>query len=204
MNLTLATSLFALTTAAGSFAVVGLQDKPARDTMPKQGGDIAQKMKELGTPGADHRVLEGRVGSWDVDVKMFEPGSTTPMSSKGKSTVKWVMDGRFLEESVQGDWMGQPFSGTGYVGYDNLKKKYVSTWIDNMGTGIGYVEGTYDAATKTFTFAGDVPDMIQNKYSKMRMIDKTTDADHWTAQMYSTGPDGKEFQSMEIVYTRAK
>ncbi len=32
--------------------------------------------------------------------------------------------------------MGMPFEGMGIDGYDNLAKQYVSTWVDNMGTGI--------------------------------------------------------------------
>ena len=41
--------------------------------------------------------------------------------------------------------MGQPFSGVGIDGYDNLRKKYVTTWIDTMGTGIFSMEGTASA-----------------------------------------------------------
>ena len=28
------------------------------------------------------------------------------------------------------------FKGMGVEGYDNVKKKFVASWIDNMGTGI--------------------------------------------------------------------
>ena len=45
-----------------------------------------------------------------------------------------------------------PFEGMGIVGYDNLLKKFVSVWIDNMGTGLMPGTGTYDAATKTYTY----------------------------------------------------
>jgi uncharacterized protein DUF1579 len=100
--------------------------------------------------------------------------------------------------------MGQPFQGIGTMGYDNLKKKYVASWTDSMSTGIFLVEGTHDAATKTCTLAGEGPDMFSNKYSKFRMVEKTVDPDHFTVTMFSTGPDGKEFQSMEMSYTRVK
>ena len=33
------------------------------------------------------------------------------------------------------------FKGTGIEGYDNGKKKFVGTWMDNMGTGIMMSEG---------------------------------------------------------------
>jgi hypothetical protein len=38
----------------------------------------------------------------------------------------------------------------------------------------------------------------------MRFVEKFVDADRWTVEMFMPGPDGKEFKSMEIVYTRAK
>jgi len=52
--------------------------------------------------------------------------------------------------------MGMPFEGIGINGYDNLKKKFVSTWIDNMGTMIVMSTGTFDPATKTFTYMGEM------------------------------------------------
>jgi hypothetical protein len=32
--------------------------------------------------------------------------------------------------------MGMPFQGRGYTGYDNVKKKYVGTWMDSFSTGV--------------------------------------------------------------------
>lgn len=202
MNLSLGTSLCAVLTTTLSLAILGVQDKPMRDTAPKQGGDMAQKMKEFGTPGADHKVLDNLVGKWSVDVKMYEPGSTTPMTSKGTSEIKWALDGRFIQETVQGDWMGQPFNGTALCGFDNLKKKYVCSWADNMSTGIMYREGTYDAGTKTFTFTGECPDVMAGKYSRSRSVEKMVDADHWKMETFKTGPDGKEVLAGQLDYQR--
>jgi hypothetical protein len=114
------------------------------------------------------------------------------------------MDGRLLEDHTTGTFEKMPFTGLGHVGYDNMKKKYVSTWMDNMGTAIMMSEGTYDAATKTFTYTGEMPDPMQGKYVKSRTTEKMVDKDHWVMSMYSTGADGKEVQGMEISYTRAK
>ena len=50
--------------------------------------------------------------------------------------MKMLLDGRFLQQEFTGEMMGQPFSGVGINAYDNLRKRYVTTWIDTMGTGI--------------------------------------------------------------------
>jgi hypothetical protein len=34
-----------------------------------------------------------------------------------------------------------PFEGISTLGYDNAKKTFFSTWIDNMGTGMMVMEG---------------------------------------------------------------
>ena len=47
-----------------------------------------------------------------------------------------VMDGRYLVEEYDGEMMGQPFKGMGLMAYDNSEQRFVSAWIDNMGTGI--------------------------------------------------------------------
>jgi hypothetical protein len=41
-----------------------------------------------------------------------------------------VLGGRFVEQRYAGNFMGQPFSGLGYTGYDNYRKKYIGSWMD--------------------------------------------------------------------------
>lgn len=162
------------------------------------------KMMEFATPGPAHKVLDAKIGKWTTVVKWWMAPGTEPTTDTGSCEVKWIMEGRFIEDTYTGTMMGGPFHGRGTTGFDNLKKKYVGTWIDTMGTGIMHSEGTFDAATKTFTYMGESPDAMVGKYVKTRTVEKMIDADHWTVQMYSPGPDGKEFMGMEISYKRAK
>ena len=76
------------------------------------------------------------------------------MESAGTAEMKMLLDGRFLQQEFTGDMMGQPFSGIGIDGYDNLAKKYVSTWIDTMGTRIFSMEGKASGDGKTITQKG--------------------------------------------------
>jgi Protein of unknown function (DUF1579) len=48
----------------------------------------------------------------------------------------------------------EAFSGIGIDGYDNLRKKYVTAWMDTMGTGIFMMEGTASADGKTIILKG--------------------------------------------------
>lgn len=66
--------------------------------------------------------------------------------------MKMILGGRFLQQEVNGEMMGMPMNGIGITGYDNLKKKYVGFWIDNMGTGMYTMEGEMDKEGKACTY----------------------------------------------------
>jgi hypothetical protein len=155
------------------------------------------------TPGSPHQTLNDRVGRWSLVVKQFTPGVAEPMTSNATSEVKWILDGRFLQDMTSGSAMGMTFNGIGTLGYDNMKQKYVSTWADNMGTGVMTSEGTYDAATKTWSYTTRMPDFFEGKYVDARSTERMIDRDHWVMQCFAPGPDGGEYLCMEIAYTRS-
>ena len=80
---------------------------------------------------------------------------------------------------------------------------YVSHWVDSMGTGQYLTMGTYNAATRTYTFKGEMADPSEDgrKYptrETMRIID----TNHHVMESFETR-DGKERPVMRIEYTRA-
>jgi hypothetical protein len=182
---------------------IGQETKPTPASATKD-DPAMQKMIEAGTPGPEHRVLDGMIGNWKADVKHWMTPEGEPETSTGTSTSKWILDDHYVESTFEGDMMGMPFEGRGVSGYDNLDKKYFSTWIDSMSTGHMLTKGSYDPGTKTFTYSGQCHDPMSGKLVTMRSVVKLTDADHHTMEMYAPGPDGNEFKNMEIHYTRAK
>ena len=83
-----------------------------------------------------------------------------------------------------------------------MKKKFVSTWVDNMGTGFLMSEGTYDPASKTFTYTSEF-EMAPGVKTQAREVVKIVDADHHTLEWYETR-GGQEAKTMEISYSRKK
>ena len=214
-----AAALFACT--AGIAAALTFQDKSKTTPPPQDKGKAAPaaapaappgmdpaaaaKMMAYGTPGAEHKVLESKAGKWHGKGKFWMDPAAPPMESEMDTEYTMIMGGRFLTDSTKSDMGGMPFEGHGLNGFDNLSKKYVATWIDNMGTGIMSMEGTYDPASKTMTMTGNMPDPTVGKATPMKMITKDTDANSFTMEMHCTSPkDGKLFKCMEIAYTRAK
>jgi hypothetical protein len=132
----------------------------------------------------------------------MEPGKP-PVESSGRSEQKMILDGRFLQQDYNGDMMGTPFQGLGVTGYDNHTGKYMSTWMDTMGTAIMMFEGTASADGRTITQTGRYDDPVQGPM-EWRSVTRVIDDNTLEMEMYATGKSGKEEQMMEITYTRAK
>ena len=175
--------------------------------------EMMQQMIELSKLNENHKLLAGLDGTWSYTVKMWmnpDPNAK-PQESKGTAVRKSMMDGRFFVMDVTGK-MDMPgpdgkkkemtFKGMGIEGYDNVKKKFVGTWVDNMGTGIMMSEGIYDPATTTFTYTGEY-EAIPGMKQKIREVMKIADKDHMSFEWYEDR-GGKEAKTMEINYTRKK
>lgn len=55
-----------------------------------------------------------------------------------------IMNGLYQRSSHTSNMMGRPFKDESITVYDTIKKKFLCTWIDNIGSGISMMEGTYD------------------------------------------------------------
>lgn len=164
---------------------------------------MMEKWKEFATPGENHKLLDPLVGNWDYIVKWWMTPDAKPEESRGTSEVKWIMGGRFLEQTARGVSMGQPFQGMGIIGYDNAEKQYRSFWIDNMGTGIMRSSGNYEASKKEIVETGRFTDPTEG-VTIFHGVTKIVDQNKFTYEMYVPGPDAKEFRTLKIVYTRKK
>ena len=160
---------------------------------------------KFGTPGEHHKYLEPLVGSWDFQTQWWmEPGAE-PQGSSGTSECEWIMGGRFLLTNITGEMAGAPFHGMSILGYDNFRQEYVSLWIDEMSTTFMLSTGKSDESGKVFTFEGTFDDLMTGqKDKKFKTISRILSDDQSVYESYDTGPDGKEFKSLEVTNTRKK
>jgi hypothetical protein len=171
--------------------------------MAAKQAEMAKAWQEAGTPGAEHQVLKGLAGKWKVSTKSWHSEGSKPEVTTGTSTFKPILGGRFVEQDYKGKMMGQPYEGTGMMGYNNVTKKFETTWYDSMSTATMLLEGTMDSGTKTITQTGQYIDPVKKEPQKMRSEFKIIDKDNATFVMYM--PDmvtGKEYKGMEQVYKR--
>src|SRR5512146_2222872 len=175
------------------------KDKKHEKQMDPQA--LMEVYMKLATPGEPHKLFASLAGSWTTQTKEWmEPGKP-PTESAGAAEMKMLLDGRFLYQEYNAQMMGQPFSGIGIDAYDNMSKKYVTAWMDSMGTGIFLMEGTASADGRTITLRGSHPEPGGGKMTH-RAIWKIIDADNQTFDMYGSHHGQKEAKMMEITYTR--
>lgn len=191
--------------AANSDSAAVKTDSPGTAAAPAAPMDSAAMMKawmEFMTPGELHKFLAEQNGTWEGKITMWMAPGAPPSESKGQAVNRMILGGRYQEAKFTGTFDGQPFEGQSIVGYDNAKKAFVSTWVDNMGTGIMVAEGPWDAASKTITFKGTMIDPMTGKECKLREIMTFIDKNNHKMEMYNTMPGAQEYKSMEIIYTR--
>src|SRR5438876_8817204 len=209
----IATPSFAQTTStspAGASSSSAAQ--PAASGGQPNQQEMMKQMMEMSKLNENHKLLSSLDGNWNYSIKfwMNPDPNAKPQESKGTATRKSMMGGRYVVMDVAGKMQmpGQDgkmkdvqFKGMGVEGYDNAKQKFVASWIDNMGTGIQFSDGTYDPATKTLTYTSEM-EMMPGMKTSVREVLKIPDTDHMILEWYETH-GGQEKKTMEINYTRA-
>ena len=165
---------------------------------------MMQAWQKAATPGPNHKLLGSLTGEWTFATKMWmEPGAP-PESSTGTAVYTPLMDGRYIQGEYKGTFGGMAFQGLGLTGYDNVAQHFTTTWADNMGTSIMLMTGTYEPLTKTFTYMGDMDDMMKpGTKVKVRQNVKILSGDSHIMEWYESR-GGREIKTMEIAYTRQK
>jgi hypothetical protein len=183
-------------------------DEKAVDAKVKDAGapdmaEMMKKMEALAAPGPEHQTLASLAGEWETEARCYMGGPDTPPTvTKGTCKGGMILGGRFLQEEFEGDMMGKKFHGMGLTGYDKLNKKFINTWIDDMGTGVLVSEGTCDASGKVLTLNGKMDDpMTGQKDKQVRLVTKILSPDKHIFEMHDVAL-GEKSKVMEITYVR--
>ena len=190
------------TTVAAATTTTPSEPAPA----PPDQATMMKNWEAYMTPGKEHKMMAEWNGKWDGEVTMWMDPSpdAKPTVSTMTAENKMIMGGRYQQSVNKGTFDNMPFEGISTLAFDNAKKVFISTWVDNMGTGIMSLQGTWDEATKTATMKGKCVDPMTGSEKDIRETFTVVDKDHQIMTMYEAGPDGKERKTMQIHYTRKK
>ena len=163
---------------------------------------VMEVWKKLATPGEPHKLLASRAGSWSARSRHWMELDKPPMEFAGSCERKMILGGRFLQDEFSGEMMGSPFTGIGIIGYDNHSKKYVSSWMDSMSTGIYFFEGTASRDGKTISLESHFDDPVKGP-GTWRLVTRIVDENTEVAEMRRPYESGTE-EKCETTYTRKR
>src|SRR5262245_3725839 len=177
-------------------------DKDSAQKLEPKMEELMKKAEAACTPGAAHKLLEPLVGDWNVEVKMWMTPDAPPTITKGTAKNTWALKERFVQQEFSGELIGKPFRGISFTGYDNVRQKYRSVWIDDMSTTMVTSEGDADADGKVITLGGDYAcAMTGDKHKQTKQIFRIISRDKHVFEMHDP-TKGDNSKDMEITYTR--
>jgi Protein of unknown function (DUF1579) len=200
-------------TTAGANKDSGNKEAAADQTMAKKDAppttmpDTAAMRKaweNFMTPGPMHTWMAKSNGTWEAEVSQWMDPAAPPTKAKATNVQSSILNGLYVSGKFSSTMMGMPFQGESTLGYDNAKKDFVSTWVDNMGSGIVVMRGTYDEATKTLHLKGKQSDPMTGKDCDIREEMKFIDDNTYTMTMFGSDWEGKETKFMEGTFKRKK
>jgi hypothetical protein len=153
-----------------------------------------------GAPGEAHEFLKKMLGSWEVKLRFTPAPGAEPMTGRGQARRGMVLGDRFIQTTFKGEFMGDSFIGMGFDGYDNLKKKYVTVWMDNTSTMIFHTEGDLDESGKVLTSYGEYVDALSGKTKKTKTELTIHSLSMQSYVSYDMNEEGEWVKTMEVIY----
>lgn len=173
----------------------------ALEMSPEMAASMAA-WEAAGALGPEHAKLAAMAGTWDVTSTMWMPGAPEPTVSVGVAERTLRLGGRVLAENFTAEMMGQPFEGMAHTGYDNVTKRWWSTWSDTMSTAVIVLYGD-SKDESTDEFSGTMTDPVGGLPIAMRIVIALT-PDREVHTFYETHTGASEVKSMELVYVRKR
>lgn len=132
-------------------------------------------------------ILQG-VGNWEGTITMFIPGQDAAASPATEQVQGLGSVGTTTRFSSK--FMGQPYVGTGVVGYDPVTRCYRGTWTDNMSPYVSVMEGKKNPETNAVVMHWKSPNM-EGVMTQQRSETVRT-ADSYTMTFYEGEGEGRK------------
>ena len=109
-----------------------------------------------------------------------------------------------MQENFQGKIAGENYIGLGLIGYDNGSRNFKTVWADSLNTALTTSVGKYDPEQNSLQLESQVYDPLVSGVKTVYSRIKITSPDSYTFSMLDRSPEGREFKSLEMQYTRVR
>lgn len=175
---------------------------------------FAQKeATDLSRTNENHQLLASLNGEWSFTGKHI-PADTSikAIETSGTFSRKGIWENRyFISETSSGKKIKMSWANGREItyhdmyidGYDNIKKKFYFVMGGNhQSTSLLSAEGSYDPATKTFTYEAE-REPAPGKKMKIHILVKIIDHNHYMTEWHWRN-EVQELGKTETYYTRIK
>lgn len=153
-------------------------------------------------PGEEHERLASLEGTWAVTGRFWSEPGADPITATHSSKMRMALGQRYLIEDLEGDMWGEEFRGIGITAYDNVEEEYITTWIDNLSTGILVLRGRYDPDRDAVVMTGEYTDPVTELKRSLQSVERVTESGTRIYEHWEVADDGSEFKVMELTYLR--
>jgi hypothetical protein len=181
---------------------------------PNAGAD-APAFVRRGTPSEGHAALAPLAGTWRVRYEVYgtlgRSGDEPPIvSDEIRTRREWVGGDRFLEDLTEGMLMGAPYWRKGWLGYNNMERRFEWITIDAVNSAMmTYAARPGSGPAVPFTMTGAFVDQgvageeSVGKSVGMKTIVHIENNDRHRVDLYFTRPGKKETLAVRATYMRA-
>jgi len=152
-------------------------------------------------PGPEHAFLAAQAGTWDAAGKIWASPGEPPLELPGKARNALILDGRYLVQDYESEFMGHVFRGHGIYGFDRIRGRYVGVWTDSESTIMMATEGTADASGKAVTRSGAVT-LPGGTVRRVREVMTLLGPDEMLYEHWSADGAAPERKVIEVRYRR--
>jgi len=148
----------------------------------------------------EHARLVSMCGTWDVEVTFwFQPGRPG-VTTRGRSTIRSLFDGLFVEEKIEGLLNGTPYTTLSWTGFNTVTRQYEATRIASTNSMRIVESGGYDEKTRQFELNADYP--LAGETWHQRTVIQPLSNDTMVVTSYLSFGKVPEWKGVEIKYTR--
>jgi hypothetical protein len=183
------------------FVILAGRTWAGEPTTPPSPGALLKSMAENGKPGPEHQKLQPLIGDWNFIVRMWTDPNQPPAEFTGTVERKWIMGGRFVQETARGEYDGKPFEGMGLWGYNAAEKKYTHVRACSLSGTICSEQSEYASSGAKFECATEGRCPLSGENVKGRDEVVIAGPNRIVMNVFKT-VNGKEVKAMEIVSIR--
>jgi len=151
-------------------------------------------------PDPDHARLAAMCGTWDAVMTFHFRPDGPAIETKAASTIRPLLGGLFIEETIEGSLNGTPFTTLAWTGFNTSTRQYEATRIATTNTDRIAEAGTFDERTKQFELKADYP--LAGDTWHQRTVIQQSSPDEMLAVSYLSFGAVPEWKAVEIKYTR--